>query len=174
MPNKKSNKRLLSDKESSDGDKCQVDEIKSLMMIIARGKQKEIDIKDTIIDWTNDEPDSSKNMAEKAYSSKSIYITNSASEQYNDRGKSQKEHLIIGLNWKNHEHEKDDSNLKEIFPIRPTKIGQPKNYSDSTKINQQKNVSGSEWYNQTYNPRTPLSSTERISKSKKKHRVNRQ
>ncbi|CAG8511071.1 11280_t:CDS:2 [Funneliformis caledonium] len=95
MSKKKSNKRLLSDKESSDEDKhkrillilankkkAQVDEIKSLMMIIARGKQKEIDPKDTIIDWTNDEinfsistsrygqPDSLKNMAKKAYSSK--------------------------------------------------------------------------------------------------------
>ncbi|CAG8755910.1 13092_t:CDS:1, partial [Funneliformis caledonium] len=35
-------------------------------------------------------PDSLKNMAKKAYSSKSVYITDSASEQYDDRGRSQK------------------------------------------------------------------------------------
>ncbi|CAG8657376.1 14459_t:CDS:2 [Funneliformis caledonium] len=58
-------------------------------MIIARGKQKKINPKDTIIDWTNDEPDSSKNMAEEAYSSKSVYITDSASEQYDNRGRRQ-------------------------------------------------------------------------------------
>ncbi|CAG8671415.1 855_t:CDS:2 [Funneliformis mosseae] len=54
----------------------------------------------TIIDWTNDEvnfststpqyrqPSSLKNMAVKSYSSKSVYITDSASEQYDDRGRS--------------------------------------------------------------------------------------
>ncbi|CAG8438618.1 10631_t:CDS:2 [Funneliformis caledonium] len=98
MLNKKSNKRLLSDKESSDGNKHK---IKSLIMIIARGKQKEIDLKDIIIDWTNDEvnfftstsrygqPGSSKNMTKKAYSSKSVYIMDSASKQYDDKGRSQ-------------------------------------------------------------------------------------
>ncbi|CAG8734631.1 8580_t:CDS:1, partial [Funneliformis caledonium] len=35
-------------------------------------------------------PGSSKNMAEKTYSSYSVYIMDSAYEQYDDRGRSQK------------------------------------------------------------------------------------
>ncbi|CAG8724152.1 10977_t:CDS:2, partial [Funneliformis caledonium] len=97
MPNKKSNKCLLSDKESSDGDKrgslkkpipkkqyrssekldSETNSEKFREEKSYQSKQKK---KNSLIDLS-----SLKNMAEKAYSSKSVYIIDSASEQYDDR-----------------------------------------------------------------------------------------